>query len=94
MSDDYVRPVRRLLVGTLVLALFGLFLIWRIDSPRVERFRTAFVDSVVPSFDWALVPVNTALGLIGEFQSYSRMHEQNQELRRELHLCTLEEDAT
>jgi rod shape-determining protein MreC len=84
MSDDYVRPVRRILVGTLVLVLFAFFLIWRIDSPRVERFRTAFVDSVVPSFDWALVPVNKALAMVGDFQSYRRMHEQNQELRREL----------
>jgi rod shape-determining protein MreC len=83
-NDDYVRPVRRILVGGLVLMLFGLFLLWRIDSPRVERFRMAFVDSVVPSFDWALVPVNRVLGMIGDFQSYARIYEQNQELRREL----------
>ena len=34
--------------GVLVLALVGLFLVWRIDSPRVERFRAAAIDAVVP----------------------------------------------
>src|SRR5690606_23569800 len=68
----------------MVLFLTLLFLIWRIDSPRVERFRTAFVDAVVPSFDWALVPVNKFAGMIADFQSYARIYEQNQELRREL----------
>ncbi|MCR8726620.1 rod shape-determining protein MreC [Frigidibacter sp. ROC022] len=83
-GETYVRPIRRILVGTLVIFLLGMFLIWRIDSPRVERFRTAFVDSVVPSFDWALVPVTKAAGMIADFQSYTRIYEQNQELRREL----------
>ncbi|MFV0360502.1 MAG: rod shape-determining protein MreC, partial [Tropicimonas sp.] len=31
---DYVRPVRRILVGGLVLFCLAIFLIWRIDSPR------------------------------------------------------------
>jgi rod shape-determining protein MreC len=83
-GDDFVRPIRRILVGTLVLMLVALFLVWRIDSPRVERFRSAFTDWLIPSFDWALMPVNKAAGMIEDFQSYSRMHEQNQELRREL----------
>ena len=54
---DYVRPVRRILVGGLVLFCLAIFLIWRIDSPRVERFRANMVDSVVPSFEWASVPL-------------------------------------
>jgi rod shape-determining protein MreC len=82
--DDFARPVRRILVVGLVLALMALFLLWRIDSPRVERFRAALVDRVVPSFDWALVPVTKAAQMIGDFQSYARIYEQNQELRREL----------
>jgi rod shape-determining protein MreC len=71
-------------VGLLVLLLLGLFLLWRIDSPRVERFRAALVDRVVPSFDWALLPVTKAAAMIDEFQSYASLYEQNQELRREL----------
>lgn len=83
-TEDYVRPLRRLFVGLLVLCLFLVFLVWRIDSPRVERFRANLIDTVVPSFDWALVPVTKLVGMVEDFQSYTRIYEQNQELRREL----------
>jgi len=83
-QTDYARPVRRIVVGLLVFALFGLFLLWRIDNPRVERFRAALVDRVVPNFEWALVPVSAAAGMVGDFRSYQKIHAQNQELRREL----------
>ncbi|WP_372603176.1 rod shape-determining protein MreC [Actibacterium sp.] len=81
---DYVRPVRRILIGVVVLFLVGLFVLWRIDSPRVERFRAALVDRVVPSFSWALLPVDGIAGMIEDFQSYTNIYAQNQELRREL----------
>ena len=42
------------------------------------------VDRFVPSFDWAFVPVTAFAGMIEDFQSYARIHEQNQELKREL----------
>lgn len=83
-SEEFSRPLRRLLVGIAVLVLLGLFLLWRIDSPRVERFRAALIDTVVPSFDWAMRPVTAAAGMIDDFQSYTRIYEQNQELKREL----------
>ena len=82
--EDYYRPLRRLVVGVLVLLLFGLFLLWRIDSPRVERFRAALVDAVVPNLDWALMPVTKAVEMVEDFESYTRIYEQNQELKREL----------
>ena len=81
---DFSRPLRQVLVGALVVILLGLFLLWRIDSPRVERFRAALVDQVVPSFDWALVPVTKVVGMVESFHSYARIYEQNQQLRREL----------
>jgi len=83
-SEDFVTPVRRILVGILVFVMFAVFLLWRIDSPRVERFRAQVVDAVVPNMEWALVPVTKAADLIEGFQSYARLAEQNQELRREL----------
>ncbi len=82
--EDFTRPIRRILVGGLVLMLLALFLLWRIDSPRVERFRSALVDRVVPSFNWAMLPITKATAMIEDFQSYTRIYEQNQELRREL----------
>ena len=83
-EEDYVAPIRRLLVGGLILVLIAVFLLWRIDSPRAERFRAALVDTVVPQMDWALVPVARAVDLARGFQSYARLAEQNAELRREL----------
>ncbi len=83
-SDDYRGPLRRLLLGVLVICLIGLFLVWRIDSPRVERFRAQVVDRVVPPMDWAMAPVTGAVNILRDFQSYQRMYQKNQELRREL----------
>jgi rod shape-determining protein MreC len=82
--EEFQRPLRRLLVGIAVLLLIGLFLLWRIDSPRVERFRAALIDAVVPNLDWAMRPVTAAAGMIDDYQSYTRIYEQNQELKREL----------
>jgi len=83
-GDDYTGPLKRLLLGVVLLCLLGLFLVWRIDSPRVERFRAQVVDRVVPSFDWAMAPVTGTVNILRDFQSYQRMYQQNQELRREL----------
>jgi rod shape-determining protein MreC len=83
-NTEYMRPIRRIVVGGLVVFLLALFLLWRIDSPRVERFRANLTDHFVPSFDWALLPVTKAIEMVEGFQSYSRIYDQNQELRREL----------
>lgn len=83
-TEDFVSPVRRLLVGILVLFMFATFLIWRIDNPRVERFRMMVIDAVVPNFDWAMSPVTGVMNLLSDFQSYQRLAQQNSDLRREL----------
>ncbi len=83
-SEDYVSPVRRLLVGVLVLFMLAVFLIWRIDNPRVERFRMMVIDAVVPNFEWAMAPVTGIADLLSDFQSYQRLARQNSDLRREL----------
>lgn len=81
---DYGGPLRRLVLAVLVLVLAGTFLLWRIDSPRVERFRAQVTDRVVPNMDWAMAPVTGTINLFRDFQSYRRIAEQNTELRREL----------
>lgn len=83
-DEDFIRPVRRILIGLLASAMLLTFIIWRIDSPRVEQFRMAVIDRIVPSFDWAMRPVARGLALAENFRSYARVIEQNQELRREL----------
>ena len=83
-NTEYTGPLKRLLMAVLLLCLLGLFLLWRIDSPRVERFRAQVVDRVVPNFDWAMAPVTGAANILRDFQSYQRIYQQNQDLRREL----------
>jgi rod shape-determining protein MreC len=83
-NQDYTRPLRRLILVAVYLVLLATFLVWRIDSPRVERFRAQVTDGIVPNFDWAMAPVTGTVNLFRDYQSYNRIAEQNQELRREL----------
>ncbi|MGC3938497.1 rod shape-determining protein MreC [Roseobacter sp. EG26] len=83
-SSEFTGPVRRLLLSVLVLCLLGIFLVWRIDSPRVERFRAQVADRFVPNLEWAMAPVTGVVNLLQDFQSYQRLAEQNSELRSEL----------
>ncbi|MDO5613151.1 MAG: rod shape-determining protein MreC [Paracoccus sp. (in: a-proteobacteria)] len=92
-GPDYITPLRRVLIALLALVLLTMFLFWRIDSPRAERARVALIDRFVPSFEWALVPVTRLSQMVAGFQSYSRLYEQNQELRRELQRMTAWKEA-
>jgi len=76
--------MRGVLVGVLVVVLLAIFLLWRVDNPRVEQLRAALIDRIVPNFEWALVPAAKFTNMISGFQSYVNIYEQNQELRREL----------
>ena len=82
--DRYSTALARLIFGGLVILLVGLFLLWRIDSPRVERVRMEIIDRVIPNFAWTTYPLTEAVNLIRSVKSYARIYQQNQELRREL----------
>ena len=83
-QTDYFAPLRRLITALLLLSLFGLFVLWRIDGPRVEKFRVLVIDTFVPSFEWMLRPMTSVVKLVQDYQSYEKLLEQNKELRREL----------
>ncbi|MFV0292660.1 MAG: rod shape-determining protein MreC [Paracoccus sp. (in: a-proteobacteria)] len=83
---DFTTPVRRILIGLLALFLLVLFLFWRIDSPRAEAMRSDFIDRFIPGMEWAMTPVTQVSRMISSLQSYSRLYEQNRELRRELRM--------
>ena len=83
-QTDYFAPLRRAITVILLLGLFGLFILWRIDSPRVEKFRALVIDTFVPSFEWMLRPMTSVVKLAQDYQSYEKLLEQNKELRREL----------
>lgn len=92
-SDEFTAPLKRLLLAVLIFCLVGLFLIWRIDSPRVERFRAQVVDAVVPRMDWAMAPVTAMVQIARDFESYRNIYDQNRELRRELRQMTAWKEA-
>ncbi len=83
-EPDYFASIRRIAVGVVVFVLLALFLLWRIDNARVERLRALIVDRVVPSFEWTIEPFAATGRMLTDLRSYQRVHEQNEELRREL----------
>ncbi len=83
-QTDYFAPLRRLITVVSILILFGLFVVWRIDNPRVEKFRALVIDTFVPNFEWILRPMTSVVKLAQDYQSYEKLLEQNKELRREI----------
>ena len=82
--DRYSTSLGRLILSALIVLLLGLFLLWRIDSPRVERVRIEFIDRVVPNFSWATSPLTGTINILRSARSYTRIYQQNKDLRREL----------
>ncbi len=78
------RALRRLVLGLILVVLLALFVLWRIDNPRVERLRMAIVDRFVPNMEWVLAPVTRFSRIVSDYQSYTLIYERNQELRQEL----------
>ena len=82
--DRYSTALGRLMLGALIVLLLGLFLLWRIDNPRIERLRMEITDRVTPNFSAVTAPVTSAVNILRSARSYTRIYQQNQELRREL----------
>lgn len=76
--------IRRILLVVLSFALLGLFVLWRIDNPRVEHIRMALMDRLLPSFEWTINPIASVGRMIADYQTLEQVHQQNRELRREL----------
>lgn len=83
-SSDYGRGVRRVAFGVVAAVLLGVFMLWRIDNIRVEQFRISLLDRIAPSFDWTLRPVAEVANMLADVKAYTRVYQQNEELRREL----------
>lgn len=83
-SDEFTGPWRLVLVVLLLVSLLGLFFLWRIDNTRIERMRMALIDRIAPAVEWAALPLTWADNVLEDFQSYSRLYAQNQQLREEL----------
>jgi len=83
-TPDYLRGIRRVLIGVVAVLLVALFMVWRIDNARVEQLRVSLIDRFVPSFAWTTVPLAATAHMVADLRAYGRVYEQNAELRREL----------
>ena len=83
-TPDYLRGIRRVLIGIAAVLLVGLFLVWRIDNARVEQLRADVIGHFVPSFGWTVKPLAATAQMVADLRAYGRVYEQNAELRREL----------
>ncbi|MEM7524032.1 MAG: rod shape-determining protein MreC, partial [Pseudomonadota bacterium] len=78
----------RILRAGLMVALVGicliLFVLWRAESPRIERMRMAVADWATPSVELTANPLTAASQMIEDFENFTRVYEQNKTLRREI----------
>lgn len=81
---DLTGPFRLILIGAVVAVLLVIFLLWRIEGPRAESLRARVTDQIAPALSWVSAPLTWASDVAGDFQSYARLYEQNQQLREEL----------
>jgi rod shape-determining protein MreC len=78
------RFVRRVAFGALTLVALGLFLLWRIDNPRVERMRMALADAAAPSLQAVSAPIAGASAILEDWERFADVYRQNRDLRREI----------
>ncbi len=83
-NEDMARALRRILLFVLCLALLAIFVLWRIDNPRLERVRMAVVDRLAPSMEWTALPARFLSDMLTDYEQFTRVYEQNSELRREI----------
>ena len=55
-ETDNLAPFRYIATGIIVFFLFALFLIWRLDNPRIEKLRAEVIDYILPKFEWVMAP--------------------------------------
>lgn len=76
--------MRRVLIGVLVVVSLILLVLWRADSPRIERMRMALADRLLPGIDTVGQPLAFLTALTEDYRAFIDLHSQNRELRREI----------
>ncbi|MFS4437508.1 rod shape-determining protein MreC [Paracoccaceae bacterium GXU_MW_L88] len=85
-TSSYGRPIRRIFIGLVCLVLLIGFALWRIESTRIDRIRNAAIDQIVPRMEFLLSPISVTARMVRDFRGYTRLYNQNLELRRELRI--------
>jgi len=85
-SQDKTLPrlVHRVLLGLVVAASLVLMILWRTDSPRLDRARMTLIDQASPSMRWVSGPVQFLWNVARDYREFLNVYEQNKVLRREI----------
>ena len=73
---DTLAPIRYLATGIIVFSLVTLFVIWRVDNPRVEKIRAEVIDAILPKFEWVMAPATGLIRITQDFRSYQSLYDQ------------------
>lgn len=84
IGSEFGRIARSGLRVALILVCVVLFVLWRSDSPRIERMRMALIDWVTPTVELTARPVSAVSHMVEDFENFTRVYEQNKTLRREV----------
>lgn len=83
-TGDLERKLRRTFLGAAALVCVVLFVLWRVDNPRIERLRMELADAVLPGMSWIAGPLEVSTAMIRDYRNFLDVYEQNKELRREI----------
>ncbi|MBK0397941.1 rod shape-determining protein MreC [Limibaculum sp. M0105] len=83
-TGDVERRLRRALLGMATVICLALFLLWRIDNPRIERLRMELADAVLPGMSWVAGPIELGTAMVRDYRNFLDVYDQNRELRREI----------
>ena len=78
------KAVRRFFLTLIIFFLIFLFILWKIENQRLERFRSALIDQILPRTEIILAPIKIIHQVSSDFKSYTKLYQQNQDLKREL----------
>lgn len=83
-QDAAWKAVRRFFLVIIIVSLIFLFALWRVENQRIERFRYALMDELLPKTNILLTPIKLVYQLTSDFKSYAKIYRQNQYLKTEL----------
>lgn len=82
--DRSWQAVRRFVLFIISIFLIILFFLWKADNQRVERFRVALTDRLIPDMNFLLGPLKKATEMFADLRSYAIIYAENDNLKREL----------
>ncbi len=75
--------LRRFFLAFALIFFAIIFLIWRIDNPRMEAIRFQISDAL-PDIPSIYSPLTSVTGIFTKFQNFDQLTQENKELRRQL----------